>query len=59
MIGLPLAIEVARASCAPLVAVAVLHSFSVDAAVGGTAGTILTSVLTEAMAVAPVPPPRR
>src|SRR5512136_1672531 len=54
--GLPLTM-VARASCAPLVAVAVLQSWSVDAAVGGTAGSILTSVLIEAIAVAPMPPP--
>src|SRR5512135_280169 len=54
--GLPLTI-VARASCASLVAVAVLHSCSVDAVVGGTAGSILTSELIDAIAVAPVPPP--
>src|SRR5512136_1639066 len=54
--GLPLTM-VARASCAPLVCVAVLHIGSAVPAAGGTAGSILTSVLIDAIAIAPVPPP--
>src|SRR5512136_3013149 len=54
--GLPLTM-VAKANCAPLVAVAVLHSGSAVPAAGGTAGSIFTSVLIEAIAVAPAPPP--
>src|SRR5512136_2033851 len=49
--GMPLTM-VARASCAPLVAVAVLHIGSAVPVAGGTAGSILTSVLIEATAVA-------